>query len=172
MYDINNWIRRDTQTTVVYYGYSTNENALDTDSNWSIMSVSSSGTVDTVKWSNGSTVGVSTWSNRVQSFQPPRSISLTYSVAASTYNTSISIGWSASAGVDKYIVKLVDQNGVIYSDSGYQIYNVNGNQAITSSIQNNNSYNYKFGKAGSTYLATVSSSNVAGYTSSVIKIVI
>lgn len=169
MYNSENWTRRDTQGSVVYYGYSSNDNALDTDSNWSIMQVSTDGSVDSVKWANGSPSGISIWDDRLQSFQSPSSLSLTYSSYQTTNYAIITIGWTQSPGVDKYGVLVTDQNNIIYSDSGHQIYNVNGDQAITSTV-NSNFYIYKYGNIGSTYSITVISSNVAGTTSSTVEI--
>jgi hypothetical protein len=56
-----NWLRRDINPPVTYYGYSHDVNADDTDDNWAIKKVTVSGTVETVKWTNGEYNTISKW---------------------------------------------------------------------------------------------------------------
>ena len=171
------WLRRDTLTASVYYGYSSNPNAQDTDSSWSIKKVSTSGTVDSVSWTNGSpNQQISTWANRYSSFtSPTQSISLTWSTSLTYISsvqslTSINLKWNTISGIDNYQIIVKDQKGNIYSDAGFIISN---NQNFNEIPYTNNQvlttfYNYKSAITGTTYSITVIGSNVVGSTSSVI----
>ena len=178
MYNDYDWIRKDTLTASVYYGYSPNFNAADADNNWVIKQVVTNGTVQTVKWSNGSpNYQISSWSDRIVSFSAPtHSITgITWS-SAPAYNasTAINLSWNLLSGVDRYQVLVQDQNGAIFSDGGYQIYN-NQNEddvVLTKELKNSGSYTYKFGKPGTTYSITITALNVAGQTSSLISVAI
>jgi hypothetical protein len=166
-----NWIRRDINPPVTYYGYSYDMNAADTDNTWSIKKVTVSGTVETVKWTNGNFDRVSKWSERVASFAVPSgSLGLTCSKENPVGdNYSLNISWNQLTGVDNYRV-VVSENGVIYSDLGTQIYN-NANQ-VTSIITNGASYIYKYAYTGHTYTVTLSAVNVAGTSASSVIITV
>jgi hypothetical protein len=163
-----NWIRRDINPPSTYYGYSNNINAADTDNNWSIKKVTVSGTVETVKWTNGSYGKVSKWSERVASFATPSgSLGLT----CSTDGSSLYVTWNQLSGVDNYQV-IISSNDIIYSDLGSQIYNnpnLNSSQ-ITKTVVNSGSYNYRHASAGNTYNITLNAVNVIGSSSSTVTI--
>jgi hypothetical protein len=165
-----NWIRRDINPPSTYYGYSTDMNAADTDNNWSIKKVTVSGTVETVKWTNGNYGKVSKWSDRVASFATPTgSLGLT----CSTDGLSLYVNWNQLAGVDNYQV-VVSSNNIIYSDLGTQLYdnpNFNSSQ-ITKTVVNSGSYAYRYASAGNTYTVTLSAVNVIGASSSTVTITI
>lgn len=165
-----NWIRRDINPPVTYYGYSNDMNAADTDNTWSIKKVTVSGTVETVKWTNGGYSHISKWSDRVASFATPTgSLGLT----CSTDGLSLYVNWNQLAGVDNYQV-VVSSNNIIYSDLGTQLYdnrNFNSSQ-ITKTVVNSGSYAYRYASAGNTYTVTLNAVNVAGASSSSVTITI
>ena len=176
MYSYIEWIRMDTLTASVYYGYSPNPNAADTDNTWYIKKVTTSGTVQSVQWANGSpSQQISIWSNRYNSFlSPTHSISITWSVTPN-YNgissvSSINLNWNLLNGVDQYNV-IVSQNGAVYSDYGYPINNNQNEDSVAiTSLSTSGSYKYKNGNVGTTYSVTVIGFNVAGSTSSTVQI--
>lgn len=165
-----NWIRRDINPPSTYYGYSTDMNAADTDNNWSIKKVTVSGTVETVKWTNGNYGKVSKWSERVASFAVPAgSLGLT----CSTDGSSLYVSWNQLSGVDNYQVT-ISSNSIIYSDLGSQLYkNDNFNSAlITKTVVNSGSYTYRYASAGNTYTVALNAVNVAGASASSVLITI
>ena len=168
-----NWLRRDINPPTTYYGYNSNMNADDSDTNWSIKKVTVSGTVETVKWTNGSYGHNSIWSNRVRSFQTP-SGSLGVTCSANAYNVNniaLDISWNVLPGVDKYQV-IVSESGNVYSDGGYIIKSNNNfnNSVSTSVVINANKYVYNQGLYGKTYSITINGINVIGTTSSTITV--
>ena len=75
----NNWLRRDISSPTVYYGYSTDTNAANTDDNWFIKKVTTAGSVETVTWTNGSpNYNISKWNDRVASFVQPTGALVAY----------------------------------------------------------------------------------------------
>jgi hypothetical protein len=163
-----NWLRRDINPPVTYYGYSHDVNADDTDNNWAIKKVTVSGTVETVKWTNGEYNTISKWSERVASFATPAgSLGLTCSSSGSSLNVS----WNQLTGVDNYQV-IISSNNIIYSDLGTQLYNnKNFNYSqITKVVTNSGSYAYYHASAGNTYTITLNAVNVAGASSSTVTI--
>ena len=172
-----NWLRRDISPPDVYYGYSNNLNSSNNDATWSIKKVSTSGSVETVTWTNGDSSHVSTWNNRVNSFQTPSApLNVTYSVlnTPDSFNLNrktLNVSWDLISGVDIYKV-IVKESGKIYSDGGYQIYNnPNFNGSVTTGeVINGNRYRYTHAELGLTYSVTVTGTNVTGATSSTINI--
>ena len=161
-----NWIRRDISGSNVYYGYSSDSNAADTDNTWSIKKIATSGSVETVKWTNGYYSYDSKWSERVASFATPTgSLGLTCSVNTPLLN----ISWSQLSGVDKYRVSIVE-SGKLLSDSGDIIYSNNDSAQFTKELINTGSYRFKAASSGLTYLITVNAINVAGSSASTISI--
>jgi hypothetical protein len=163
-----NWLRRDISSPTTYYGYSNDMNAADTDNTWSIKRVTVSGTVETVKWTNGTYDYNSKWSDRVASFTTPAgSLGLT----CSTDGSSLYVNWNQLSGVDNYQV-IVSSNNIIYSDLGSQLYNnsnFNSSQ-ITKVVTNSGSYAYHHASAGNIYTITLNAVNVAGASSSTVTI--
>jgi hypothetical protein len=172
-----NWLRRDISSPDVYYGYSNNLNSNDSDTTWSIKKVTTSGSVETVTWTNGGSSHVSTWDNRVDSFLAPSApLNVTYSVlnTPDSFNLNrktLDLSWDLISGVDIYKV-VVKESGKIYSDGGYQIYNnPNFNGSVTTvDVINGNRYRYTHAEPGLTYSVTVTGTNVAGTTSSTTNI--
>ena len=165
-----NWLRRDINPPSTYYGYSTDMNAADSDNTWAIKKVTVSGTVETVKWANGSYGYNSKWSDRVASFATPTgSLGLT----CSTDGLSLYVSWNQLSGVDNYQVT-VSSNNIIYSDLGTQLYNnrnFNSSQ-ITKTVINSGSYAYRYASAGNTYTVSLSAVNVAGSSASTVTITV
>lgn len=165
-----NWIRRDINPPVTYYGYSYDMNAADGDNTWSIKKVTVSGTVETVKWTNGNYNKVSKWSERVASFATPTgSLGLT----CSTDGLSLYVNWNQLSGVDNYQVKISSGN-VVYTDLGSELYdnqNLNSSQ-VTKTVINSGSYAYRYASTGNTYNVTVTAVNVAGSSASTTTITI
>jgi len=172
----SNWLRRDISPPNVYYGYSNNLSSGDGDSTWSIKKVTTT-SVESVTWTNGNVGYVSTWDNRVESFQVPSTpLNVTYNVldTPDSFNSNrktLSISWDLITGVDIYKV-IVTESGKIYNNEGYQVYdNPNFNDSpSTSNVINRNSYGYIHAQPGLTYSITVSGSNIGGVTSSTINI--
>jgi len=165
-----NWLRRDINPPSTYYGYSTDMNAADSDNTWAIKKVTVSGTVETVKWTNGTYGYNSKWSDRVASFATPTgSLGLT----CSTDGLSLYVSWNQLSGVDNYQVT-VSSNNIIYSDLGTQLYNnrnFNSSQ-ITKTVINSGSYAYRYASAGNTYTVSLSAVNVAGSSASTVTITV
>ena len=165
-----NWLRRDISPPNVYYGYSYNINSTDSDSTWLIKKITTSGSVESVSWSNGSLLNyISTWDNRVESFQQPTgSLGVTFSVIN---NSILNLSWTKITGVDIYNV-VVSESGKVYSDLGLQIYyNPNfDNSQVTKYVENDNKYTYGRAYPGLTYTVTVTGVNVIGITSSTVTI--
>ena len=162
----NNWLRRDISSPTVYYGYSTDTNAANTDDHWFIKKVTTSGSVETVTWTNGSpNYNISKWNDRVASFvQPTGALGVTWSVSV----PSLSISWNQLTGVDRYQV-VVRESGKLYSDLGSEIYN-NGSLQVTKEVVNAGSYTYNKASSGLTYSVTITGVNVAGTTASTVTI--
>jgi hypothetical protein len=162
----NNWLRRDISSPTVYYGYSTDTNAANTDDNWFIKKVTTAGSVETVTWTNGSpNYNISKWNDRVASFvQPTGALGVTWSVTV----PSLSISWNQLTGVDRYQV-VVRESGKLYSDLGSEIYN-NGSLQVTKEVVNVGSYTYNKASSGLTYSVTITGVNVAGTTASTVTI--
>jgi len=162
----NNWLRRDISSPTVYYGYSTDTNAANTDDNWFIKKVTTAGSVETVTWTNGSpNYNISKWNDRVDSFvQPTGALGVTWSVSV----PSLSISWNQLTGVDRYQV-VVRESGKLYSDLGSEIYN-NGSLQVTKEVVNVGSYTYNKASSGLTYSVTITGVNVAGTTASTVTI--
>lgn len=158
----NNWLRRDISSPTVYYGYSTNTNAANTDDNWFIKKVTTAGSVETVTWTNGSpNYNISKWNDRVASFvQPTGALGVTWSVSV----PSLSISWNQLTGVDRYQI-VITESGNLYSDSGNEIYN-NGSSQVTKEVVNVGSYTYNKASSG----LTITGVNVAGTTASTVTI--
>jgi hypothetical protein len=172
-HNATNWLRRDINPPTTYYGYNSNMNASDSDANWAIKKITVSGTVETVKWTNGSYGHNSIWNNRVESFQTPTgSLGVTCSTLAySSNNVALNISWSVLDGVDKYQV-IVSESGNVYSDGGYIINSNNNfnNGVSTIWLNNTSSYVYNQGLYGKTYSITINGVNVIGTTSSTITV--
>jgi hypothetical protein len=169
--DLTNYLRKDYATPSIYYGYSLYPNANSTDSSWSIRKVTSSGSSETITWSNGDNSYVSNWNNRVKCFQAPStSLNATYSVLSTpdSFNSSrktLSLSWDLIEGVDIYKVTITE-SGKIYNNDGHQIYNTGFNSGVTKQLISGNTYKYLHGQSGLTYSVTISGSNVVGSTSS------
>lgn len=162
----NNWLRRDISPPDVYYGYSPNTNSTNTDDNWFIKKVTTSGSVETVTWTNGSpSYNISKWNDRVNSFvQPTGTLGITWSVSV----PNLSISWNQIAGVDRYQV-VVRESGKLYSDLGNEIY-VNNSAQLTKEVINGGSYTYNNASSGLTYSVTITGVNVYGITASTVTI--
>jgi hypothetical protein len=167
-YNALNWIRRDINPPVTYYGYSYDMNAADSDNTWSIKKVTVSGTVETVKWTNGDYSSISKWSERAASFATPTgSLGLT----CSTDGLSLYVNWNQLSGVDNYQVT-VSSGNVVYTDLGSELYNnQNSNSSqVTKTVVNSGSYAYRYASTGKTYTVRLSAVNVAGASSSTVTI--
>lgn len=171
------WLRRDTVGTAsIYYGYTVNVASGDTDRVWSIRKITTTGTVDSVSWSdNESMVYNAKWSERVANFTTPAgSLGVTYSKTTDTFsNVSIGSSWTILSGVNTYKVTITDQNGVLYGPvktPKNQIFlNNYGGERITDKLIGLNSYNF-IGSTGMTYSLTITGVNTIGTTSSTVTI--
>ena len=165
--DLTNYLRKDTATPTIYYGYSSDLNAASTDFNWSIRKVTSGATVETVTWSNGDPAKpYAKWNDRVNSFiTPAGSLGLTCSFSSPVLN----ISWNQLSGANRYQV-VVSESSKIYSDGGGQIYYNNNATQITKEVINGGSYKYNYASSGLTYTVTLTAVNVAGSSASTVTI--
>lgn len=178
--DLTNYLRKDYATPSIYYGYSIDPNAASTDFNWSIRKVTTAANVETVTWSNGDPAKpYAKWNDRVSSFiTPSGSLGLTCSKGVQNgNNVPLNITWNQLSGANRYQV-VVSKSGIIYSDSGNQIYynpNFNTTQ-ITKEIVNGGSYTYNFAEStnglspSNVYSVTLTAINVAGSSASTVTI--
>ena len=173
----NNWLRRDVGTNSVYYGYSTNLASDDTDRSWSILKVTTVGTVDSVSWTDNEMLSYnSKWSERVANFVAPSGVlGITYSKTNDTFsNVEIKTSWTILSGVNTYKVSVTDQNGVLYgglkNPKNQPFLNNYGAERITDKLVGVNRYNF-IGTTGMTYSLTITGVNQIGTTASTITIV-
>ena len=136
-----NWIRREIIAPDLYYGYNLDINASDSDKTWSIKKVSSSGSVESVNWSDSSTSSFNaSWDDRVENFEAP-SGNLGFTHSGGTFY------WNLLTGVNKYdiIVKnndgfLVTRLGDILNNTGYTITEGYYNKTSHAQYLNSGSY--------------------------------
>jgi len=174
--DLTNYLRKDTATPTIYYGYSSDLNAASTDFNWSIKKVTTSGNVETVTWSNSDPEKpLAKWNDRVASFATPTgSLGLTCSKGTQVgNNVPLNITWNQLSGANRYQI-VVSESSIIYSDSGNQVYynpSFNNSQ-ITIEIVNGSSYTFNYAQStnglspSNIYSISVTAINVAGSSSS------
>ena len=131
-----NWLRRDINPPNVYYGYNTNLNASDSDNTWSIKRVSSSGSVESVNWSDNNLLSNNAkWSERSENFESPTgSLGFTYSVGRPTIFT-----WNKLAGVNKYNIIVKNNDGSFVTKEGNTL-QYNTNVTVTESYFNDNNH--------------------------------
>ena len=169
------WLRRDTiGTASVYYGYAVNVASSDTDRVWSIRKITTTGTIDSVSWSDNESMAYNAkWSERVANFSAPTgSLGVTYSKTTDSFsNVTIDTNWTILSGVNTYKVVVTDQNGILYGPfrgpRNQQFLNNYGAERITDKVIANN--NYKFvGTIGMTYSITITGVNTIGTTASTV----
>lgn len=158
---LDNYLRKDSSGSNIYYGYSSRINPSDSDPVWSIRLVSGTSS-ETVTWSNGNPIlQISIWDNRLGYFTSSSSLNLTYSVG--TYSSGsryISLGWDNLNGVDIY--KLEISNGSqLYNENGQVVYkNANFDNDPSIRVYNKNEYKWGYAESGKTYSVVLSSYNV------------
>ena len=173
----NEWLRRDVGTVSVYYGYSRDVASSDTDRSWSILKISTVGTVDSVSWNDNSKLEyIGVWNDRVANFSTPSgSLGITYSVTEGSFNAALSSGatiissWTYLTGVNTYKISITDQNGVLYNSLGAPFSNNYVTERITDTIKGDNKFIFN-GSAGMTYSFTVTGVNPIGTSASTVTI--
>jgi hypothetical protein len=172
----NNWLRRDVGTSSVYYGYAVNVASGDTDRSWSILKLTTVGTVDSVSWADNEMLSYnSKWSERLANFVAPTgALGITYSKTTDTFsNVAINASWTILSGVNIYKVSVTDQNGVLYgavkTPRNQVFLNNYGAERITDKLVGVNGYNF-IGTTGMTYSITITGVNTIGTTSSTVTI--
>jgi len=168
----NEWLRRDVGTVSVYYGYSRDVASSDTDRSWSILKISTVGTVDSVSWSDNSKLEyIGVWSDRVDNFiTPSGSLGITYSTTEGSFNSvTINSSWTYLTGVNTYKISIVDQNGVLYNSMGTPFLNNYATERITNIIKGDNRFIFN-GTVGMTYSLTVTGVNPIGTSASTVTI--
>jgi hypothetical protein len=172
----NNWLRRDVGTNSVYYGYAVNVASGDTDRCWSILKLTTVGTVDSVSWTDNEMLSHnSKWSERVENFSTPSGdLGITYSTTTDTFsNVSIDSSWTILSGVNTYKVSVTDQNGVLYGSvkrpTNQPFLNNYSAERITDKLVGGNAYNF-IGTIGMTYSLTITGINTIGIIESTITI--
>jgi hypothetical protein len=177
----NGYIRKDgSSASNVYYGYSFNSSASDTDKVFAIRKVSTAGGVETVTWTNGTPLSyINDWAGRTYSFAVPGgSLNLTYSTTTITETSTsgtysftyaksrfASFTWSSINGVSKYIVTSKDGSGNLLGIDGAALRGQYVTRNYTTELFNLTSYSQGYLDAG-TYTLTITAVNVAGSISS------
>lgn len=171
-YLANNWLRREIDPPYVYYGYSSNLSAQDSDDNWSIKKVTLYDGVETVTWSNGSTKTLSIWNNRIDCFESPTgTLDVSSDLVDLSGSTVLQLSWSILSGVDVYQVIIADSDsGVIYSEGGYPLYNTGSNAMVTKELYNIDNYTFAKIEPEKSYDVTIIGVNVAGNVSETITV--
>jgi hypothetical protein len=170
----NEWLRRDVGTVSVYYGYSRNVASTDSDRSWSILKISTVGTVDSVSWNDNSKLEyIGVWNDRVANFTTPTgSLGITYSKTVGSFNTvSINSSWSYLTGVNTYKISVTDQNGVLYNSMGSPFLNnyATESERITTIVKGDNRFVFN-GTSGMTYSFTLTGVNPVGSSASTVTI--
>lgn len=179
----NGYSRKDSASASnVYYGYSANPNAADTDLTFAIRLVTTAAGVETIKWSNGEPLFVSSWAGRTFSFVAPTTgLNLTYSLTnvtsyynQPTFTQSLPLGsfknyvasftWSSITGVNKYLVTVKDSSGNLLDKNGGRL---QGPYVPSWTVNYPNIYAHSQGFLTSgTYTVMVTAQNFGGSTSS------
>ena len=169
----NEWLRRDVGTVSVYYGYARNVASTDSDRSWSILKISTVGTVDSVSWNDNSKLEyIGVWNDRVANFTTPSgSLGITYSTVKGSFNSvTINSSWSYLTGVNTYKISITDQNGVLYSSMGSPFLNNYVTERITTIVKGDNRFVFN-GESGMTYSFTLTGVNTIGSSASTVTIV-
>lgn len=172
----NDWLRKDIATPSVYYGYTQNTGAQDTDSVWAIRKVTSSGGTDTVTWNDNLQFKFNAkWSERVACFATPSgSLGVTWSVTtvqnsfSMTYS-NIRASWNDLSGANLYRILLTDHLGQTYNYLGQ----TNRNPYLLTQLTNEQegtSYSFR-GITNMTYSLTVTAVNALGISASTVTII-
>jgi hypothetical protein len=171
----NGWLRKDIATPSVYYGYSQNTGALDSDSVWSIRKVTTSGGTDTVTWNDNLQFKFnSKWSERVACFATPSgSLGVTWSITTGQNSFSmtysdIRASWTDLSGANLYKILLTDHLGQTYNYLGTTTINPYQTVQLTTE-QEGNSYYFR-GQSSYTYSLTVTAVNALGISASTVTI--
>ena len=173
----NGYSRKDgASASNLYYGYSVDPNAADTDKVFAIRRVVTTAGVETVKWANGNQLSyISDWAGRTYSFSAPYTgLNLTATTSTSTLNSIVTyrtgtFTWSSILGVSKYFVTATDTNGDLLSSDGLRLTGQYLNKSWTAELHNTTSWKQNYLNPG-TYTVTVRAENVAGFTSSTVTI--
>ena len=173
----NGYSRKDSASASnVYYGYSVDPNASDTDKVFAIRRVTNAAGVETVKWTNGNFFSyTSDWTGRTYSFATPGgNLNLTASTSTLSINSIVthriaSFTWSALNGVSKYLITALDTNGNLITIDGNPLRGHYVNRTYTAELLNLTSWTQNYLNSG-TYTFTVRAENVAGSTSSSLTI--
>jgi len=166
----NGYIRKDgSSASNIYYGYSYNTSASDGDKVFAIRKVTTVGGVETVTWTNGSSISyLSSWTDRAASFTAPSgSLGLTWSTYLSPFYTA-DISWSLLTGVNIYQIIAKNESGSLLNMNGTRLEGQYVNdKTYTTEVFNTNSVSFSTPTPG-TYSITIVGKNVAGTTSSTI----
>lgn len=169
--DLNNGYQRKDSASAsnVYYAYTSNPNAADTDKVFAIRRVNTAAGVERVTWTNGDPISYNdSWSGRTYSFSVPvGSIGLTCSLTSSNGLYIGTFTWSALNGVSKYLVSVSNSTGLI-NEFGLKIGGLNP-RTFTANVFNQTSWTQPFIATGS-HTFTLTAQNVAGSTSSTITV--
>lgn len=162
----NGYQRKDSSSASnVYYGYTPNLNASDSDKVFAIRKVNTAAGVETVTWTNLNQLSYNdSWSGRTYSFsQPGPIVGLTWSLSSGNFYVA-SFTWSSINGVSKFIITATDSSNKILNRDGSTRLAVN-NTGYTVDLYNETRYTQFFLSSG-TYSLTVSAHNAIGSTSS------
>jgi len=173
----NGYTRKDSASaSSVYYGYSVDTNAADTDKVFAIRRVSTAAGVETVKWTNGNQFSyISDWVGRTYSFAAPGgSLNITSTTSTITINSIVthrigSFTWSALNGASRYLITAVNTSGALINGDGTLLRGHYVNRSFSNELYNTTSWTQQYLDPG-TYSFTVRAENVAGFTSSTVTI--
>ena len=166
--DLNNGYQRKDSASAsnVYYAYTSNPSAADTEKVFAIRRVNTAAGVETVTWTNGDPISSSdSWSGRTFSFGVPGG-SLGLTCTSITSSNGFYIGtftWSLLNGVSKYLISVTNSSGII-NEFGQNQQGPNYRN-FTTYLFNLTSWTQNFGSTGS-HTFNLTATNVAGSTSS------
>lgn len=123
-----------------------------------------------MKWTNGSIIFNSSWTNRVNSFiAPTASLGLTFSKSQVTNGWILNLEWNILSGVDEYQISLRDENDSLLTRGAEPWPTPNQYQRNYSEmVYNKSSFNGLKVFSGNTYSISVTAINVGGSTTSTI----
>lgn len=168
----NGYIRKDgSSASNVYYGYSFDSNASDTDKVFAIRRVTNVAGVETVKWTNGNSLSyTSDWAGRTYSFAAPGgNLNLTATTSTTLGYRIASFSWNSLNGVSKYLVTALDSSGKLIQVNGLPLNGHYVDRGYSSELLNLTTWTQYYLTSG-TCTFTVRAENVAGFTSSTVTI--
>jgi hypothetical protein len=168
------FLKFETDGTTAYYGYSRILDYGTQSNNWSIRQVLGTGSTLDVYWSNEKKFDfVSKWDDRVYYFQDPAIIAGSWSTIGVTWSATtgqdsfneyadLQVQWDLIRGVDKYGVRIKDEDGKLLTEGGEYLYNTYVPNPYTKVVESEGPSDLKFnfrGTLGVTYSVQIEAFN-------------